>query len=259
MLELVAFGILCFVVAVAGGLAGLVLGNMRLPAAVNVADTVSAGGGANVAISAVAATTAAISHIRAGRVNWRLFGWLAPTSLIGGFAGGVVATELNPDILLAGISVVLLFTAIELFRWTPPNAAAPALASTSGEATDRHDRFAAAAIGLGVGLLGGAVGLILGALRLPALLRFTRETPQKLVGTNLSAGVLVGIAGAIGHLTAGSAGFDLEVFLVGAAASIPGASIGARLTGRLSTPALVRAIAVIVALAGIAMALQVIF
>ena len=51
MLELVAFGGWCFLVAVAGGLAGLVLGNIRLPVALLLASTPAAGAGANIAIS----------------------------------------------------------------------------------------------------------------------------------------------------------------------------------------------------------------
>src|SRR6185369_12274658 len=103
-LELIGFAALCFTVAVAGGVAGLVLGNMRLPAAASIADTVAAGGGANVAISAVAAATAATKHIREGRINWTMFWWLAPPSLIGGLAGGYLATVIPGNALLLCIA-----------------------------------------------------------------------------------------------------------------------------------------------------------
>ena len=43
-----------------------------------------------------------------------------------------------------------------------------------------------------IGLLGGFVGLILGTLRMPALLRLVGEVPGRAVGTNLLVGVLVG-------------------------------------------------------------------
>ncbi|MNC97478.1 hypothetical protein D3C83_151470 [compost metagenome] len=68
---------------------------------------------------------------------------------------------------------------------------------------------------------------------------------------------MVGVAGAIGHLTAGAAGFDWQLFAVGAACSIPGAYLGAHLTGRLNTVTLVRTIAAIVLVAAIAMLAQV--
>lgn len=256
LVEYIAFGVLCFVVAVAGGVAGLVLGNLRLPVAVSFADTAAAGGGANVAISAMAAATASIKHIRDGRINWTMFWWLAPPSLIGGLLGGYLATTVPEDALLAFISLVLFYGVWELSQWQP----ADKRPESEPDQRDQNDhRAITVTIGLVVGLLGGAVGLILGSLRFPALLRFTDESPQNLVGTNLSAGVVVGVAGAIGHLTAGAAGFDWRLFLVGAAGSVPGAYLGAHLTGRLNTLTLVRTIAVIVFLAAIAMLARVVF
>lgn len=252
MLELAAFGALCFCLAVAGGLAGLVLGNLRLPLTITASDTVAAGGGANVAISAVAALVAAVMHIRAGRVNWRLLAWLAPPSVAGGFLGGLIANAVSGSALLFAVAVVLFYGAYELFRWRPA-VQAPQTLDGSAIAIGNRERAVVVTIGLVVGVLGGAVGLILGSLRMPALLRFTGEAPQLLVGTNLAAGVLVGAAGAAGHLTGGSGGFDYALFAVGALSSMPGAWFGARLTGRLSTEALVRAIAIVVLLAAFAM------
>jgi uncharacterized membrane protein YfcA len=74
------------------------------------------------------------------------------------------------------------------------------------------------------------------------------------VGTNLAVGVCVGIAGLVGHLP--SAAPDWRLILVGGAASVPGALIGARLTGRLSEQALVRAIGAVLLVAGAAAAIQ---
>jgi uncharacterized membrane protein YfcA len=108
--------------------------------------------------------------------------------------------------------------------------------------------------GLVIGLLGGLVGLILGALRMPALLKLVGEVPSRAVGTNLTVGVLVGIAGLLGHLP--SAAPDWDLLAVGAVASVPGALIGARLTGRLSERQLVRAIGVALLVAGTAAAVQ---
>src|SRR6185437_13317429 len=82
-MEQVAFALWCFLVALAGGLVGLVLGNIRLPATVLVASSPGVAAGTNIGISAVSAATASIAHIRAGRVNWRLFRWMAPPSIGG--------------------------------------------------------------------------------------------------------------------------------------------------------------------------------
>ena len=72
-----------FAVSFFGGLVGLVLGNLRLPLIVLLATSPAAGAGANVAISGAAAITASYGHWRGGRISWRLFGWMAPASLVG--------------------------------------------------------------------------------------------------------------------------------------------------------------------------------
>ena len=59
--------------------------------------------------------------------------------------------------------------------------------------------------GLVIGLLGGIVGLILGSLRMPALVRLVGEEPARAVGTNVTVGFLVGVAGVIGHLPSDAA------------------------------------------------------
>ena len=48
------------------------LGNIRLPVIVLAASSPAAGAGANIGVSAVAALAAAVQHIRAGRIDWRL-------------------------------------------------------------------------------------------------------------------------------------------------------------------------------------------
>jgi uncharacterized membrane protein YfcA len=237
-----------FLVALAGGVVGLVLGNLRLPVVLLVASSPAAGGGANIAISGVAATAAAAGHLRAGRVNWRLFAWMAPPSVAGAVAGGYLAGVIPESALLLTIAAVLLYSGFDLIRWERPSA--PAETSSA----PRIDIRAAVVSGLVIGLLGGLVGLILGALRMPALLKLVGETPSRAVGTNLTVGVVVGIAGLLGHLP--TAAPDWRLLAVGAAASVPGALLGARLTGRMSETQLVRAIGVALLVAGTAAALQ---
>jgi uncharacterized protein len=111
--------------------------------------------------------------------------------------------------------------------------------------------------GAAIGFIGGVVGLILGSLRMPALLRLVGESAAPAVGTNLFVGLCVGVAGALGHLP--SAAPEPGLILVGAAGSIPGALVGARLTGRLSERQLVRAIGAVLVLAAAGTGLQALF
>jgi uncharacterized protein len=233
--EYVALAAWCFAVALGGGLVGLVLGNIRLPAVLLLASSPSAGAGANIGISAVAAATASVAHVRAGRINWRLFGWMAPPSIVGALIGGYLSGKVPGDVLLLSIAAVLFYSGFDLLGWQPP-------ARRAAEARPLDYRSAVVA-GLAIGLLGGFVGLILGSLRMPALIRIVGEIPARAVGTNVTVGFCVGVAGVIGHLP--SAAPDWDLLAIGAAASIPGAAFGARLTGRLSEVQLVRAIAIV--------------
>jgi uncharacterized protein len=236
-----------FLVALGGGMVGLVLGNLRLPVVVLAASSPAAAGGANLAISGVGAATASMVHLRARRINRRLFAWMAPPSVAGALAGGYAAGLLDDDLLLGLIAAVLLYSGFDLLRWSPATPRAE-----PGE-PDLDVRVAVLAGAL-IGVLGGGVGLILGALRMPALLKWVGEAPHRAVGTNLTVGVLVGMAGLIGHLPSEAPDWDL--LLAGALASIPGALLGARLTGRLSPRQLVRAIGAVLLVAGTATAAQ---
>jgi uncharacterized protein len=243
-LQLIAFCAWCFAVALTGGVVGLVLGNIRLPAVLLLASSPAAGAGANIGISGVAALTAAVAHVRAGRINWRLFAWMAPPSMAGAVAGGYLSGAIPDEALLLIIGSVLVYFGIDLLR--PRREAQP-------RRPQELDVRAAVTTGAAIGVLGGLVGLILGSLRLPALLRYVGEAPSRAVGTNVAVGFCVGLAGVVGHLPAG---VDWDLLAIGSAASIPGALLGARLTGRLSEAQLLRAIGAVLIVAGVATAAQ---
>jgi len=238
-LALVLLAVWCFVVALAGGVAGLVLGNLRLPVVLLAATAPAAGAGANIGISAVAAAAAAIVHVRAGRINWRLFAWMAPPSIAGAVLGGVASGALSSGVLLLVIGVALVWFGFGFLRDPAP----PPRAERGTGLAIR----AAVVTGFLIGLLGGLVGLILGSLRMPALIRYVGETPARAVGTNLVVGLCVGVAGVVGHAPSG---VDWTLLAIGAAASIPGALAGARLSGRLSERGLLTVVGAILVIAG---------
>jgi uncharacterized membrane protein YfcA len=225
-------------------LVGLVLGNIRLPVIVLAASSPAAGAGANIGISALAALAAAIAHIRAGRIDWALFMWMAPPSVAGAVAGGVLSGAIPGDALLLAIGITLVLFGLDLLR---PRR------DQEQRQDDGVSAPAAVLWGAAIGLLGGFVGLILGALRIGALLRFVGADAFRAVGTNLAVGFCLGVAGVLGHLTGG---VDWTLFAVGAAASIPGSLLGSRLTGRLNEQQLLRTIGAVLVVAGGAMIAQ---
>jgi uncharacterized membrane protein YfcA len=223
---------------------GLVLGNIRLPVIVLAASSPAAGAGANIGISALAALAAAVTHIRSGRIDWTLFMWMAPPSIAGAVVGGLVSGAIPGNALLIAIGVTLIVFGLDLLQTR---------ASVVQPSAEKVRAPAAVFWGAVIGLLGGFVGLILGALRIGALLRFVGADAFRAVGTNVAVGFCLGVAGVFGHL---NGGVDWTLLGVGAAASIPGSLLGARLTGKLNEQQLLRSIGAILVVAGAAMIVE---
>jgi uncharacterized protein len=206
-----------------------VLGTLRLPLLLLVAGSPAAGAGTNIAISAAAAASGGLGHARAGRVSWRVVAWMAPPSIAGAVVGALLGHRVPNRALFGAVAAVLLWQGIEL------------IARPFREAAAGRPRLApAAGFGFVIGLVGGALGVILGTLRMPALLRAVRLSAASAVGTNLVVGFLLGLAGFAAHAARLEVEWDL--LAAGLAGALPGAWLGARVTGRLSEEALRRAI-----------------
>ncbi|HYZ19499.1 MAG TPA: sulfite exporter TauE/SafE family protein [Gaiellaceae bacterium] len=235
-----------FVAGYLGSVVGLVLGTLRLPAIVLLSGDPSSGAGTNIAISAAAAASGGYGHARAGRVDWRVVAWMGPASVVGAVAGALVGHAVPTGILLAAVAAVLAWNGFDLL-FNP----------IRGKPAPEPRLWPAAAFGFAIGLVGGAVGVILGTLRMPALLRSVGLTAHRAVGTNLVVGFLLGVAGFLAHA------FRLEVewglLAAGLAGALPGAWLGARATGRFSEQALRRAIGVALIAVACAFALEVVF
>jgi uncharacterized protein len=244
-LALAGVALWCFLVALAGGVAGLVLGNIRLPVLLFASSSPAAAGGANIAVSGLAAAAASITHVRARRIDWQLVAWMLPASVAGAVGGGAAASYVPADPLRIVIGTALLGFGIDLLR--------PKQRRAASKPRAEPDVRAAVVSGALIGVLGGLIGLILGSLRLPALIRWVGEDPARAIGTNLVVGIFVGAAGLVGHLPGG---IDWTLLWVGAGGSLPGALLGSRLTGRLSVEMLLRTIGVILLVAGTAAIVQ---
>jgi uncharacterized membrane protein YfcA len=216
---------------------GLVLGSLRLPALLVASGNPAAAAGTNIAVSAAAAASAGLAHVRARRVDWQTVAWMTPPSVVAAFLGGYFGGKVSERLLLGSIAAVLAWNGVDLLLELRPRPERP-----------RSPRAAAALSGALIGLVGGAVGLILGTFRLPALLRWVGLAAHRAVGTNLVVGFFLGASGFLGHL----ARLEVEwlVLAVSLVGAVPGGWLGARLTGKLSETALRRAIgAVLLAVA----------
>ena len=244
--ELALAAVGSFVAGYVGSMLGLVLGTLRLPLLVWLAGSSVAAAGTNIAISAAAAASGSVGHAREGRVDWRLVAWMAPPSVAGAVLGALVADDVSERLLQALIAAVLLWSGVDLaFRPVQPRV------------RERPRLWPAVTGGFGIGALGGAVGVILGTLRMPTLVRGVGLDVKRAAGTNLVVGFLLGVAGFAAHV--GASGIEWKLLAAGLAGAIPGGWLGARAAGRHDEDALRAALGAVLVLVGLAFALQAAF
>jgi uncharacterized membrane protein YfcA len=222
---------------------GLVLGTLRLPLILFATGTPLAAAGTNIAISAAAAGAGGLKHAREGRVAWRVVAWTAPPSVAGAIAGALVSDDVSEALLYGLIAAVLVWSGIDL-----------SLRPISPRPRDRLRVGRGSGLAFLIGVLGGAVGVILGTLRMPALVRSVGLDVRRAAGTNLVVGFLLGLAGFATH--AAGEGVDWAVLAAGLAGAIPGGWLGARATGRVSEDALRLALGVVLVVVGLVFAVQ---
>jgi uncharacterized protein len=223
---------------------GLVLGTLRLPLIVLATGSPLSAAGTNIAISAAAAGAGGLKHAREGRVDWRVVAWTAPPSVLGAIAGALVADDVSETLLFWLIAAVLVWSGFDL-----------ALRPISPRPRERLRVGRGGVLAFLIGLLGGAVGVILGTLRMPALVRSVGLDVRRAAGTNLVVGFLLGVAGFAAHALGGG-GIDWAVLVAGLAGGLPGGWLGARASGRVPEGVLRYALGVVLVLVGIAFALQ---
>ena len=220
------------------------LGTLRLPGLLLLSGSPAAAAGTNIAISAAAAASGGWQHARAGRVDWRVFAWMAPPSVVGAVVGALLGHNVPERLLLGCVAAVLAWNGIEL------------IVRPFHERPRAEPRLTPAALfGFVIGVVGGAIGVILGTLRMPALLRAVGLDAYRAVGTNLVVGFALGVAGFAAHAARLEVEWDL--LAAGLAGALPGAWLGARATGRFSEDALRRAIGAALLVVAAAFALEV--
>ena len=232
-------------VGLLGGFVGLALGTMRLPAMLLMGMAAPTAGGTNILVSSISSIFGAIRHLREGRVNFRLVLIMGGPAFVGAFIGGFMSGKVSETILLSAAGLLVLWQGVELrMRGRAVAAADDFVTNYSGKRM-----VLGGGMGLAVGLLGGAVGLILGSIRLPALIRVLKVDPRIAAGTNLVIGFVMGSVGWIGHAIKGDVDYQL-LTLMGAGAAV-GSYYGAKLTGKVELATLVGAMGYVLLAVGV--------
>lgn len=169
----------------------------------------------------VTSVVGAVSHARAGRVQWRTGLIFGVAGMAGAYAGGLLAHFIPGTVLLIGFAVMMIATAAAMLRGRR-DVEAP---QGAGHQLPVPKILAE---GLVVGLVTGLVGAGGGFLVVPALALLGGLSMPIAVGTSLIVIAMKSFAGLGGYLT--SVQINWTVALAVAAAAVVGALIGARLT-----------------------------
>jgi uncharacterized protein len=168
---------------------------------------------------------------------------MAPPSIVGAVLGALLADDVSEALLYAAIAAVLVWSGVDL-----------ALRPIQPRTRERPRVGPAALFGLVIGAIGGAVGVILGTLRMPALVRSVGLDIRRAAGTNLVVGFLLGVAGFAAH--AAALRVEWGILAAGLAGAIPGGWLGARWTGVASERTLRLALGATLVAVGLAFAVQ---
>ena len=253
--QVVLLAVISLGVGVLGGFVGLALGSIRLPIMLLMGMSLPVAGGTNILVSTMSALVGSVRHLRSRRVDPRVALIMGVPSMLGAFVGGLYAEHVSEKPLIAVVGILVVWQGLDLItkakQMTYPdnqtqlqekNLSSKAVTSPRWHKA-RHPYInpkstLEAGLGLGVGLLGGAVGLILGNLRLPAMLRILKMDPRIAAGTNLFVGFLTGSLGWTSHMIRGTVDYQVLVWMV--LTGMLGTYFGARLTGRASLITLLR-------------------
>jgi hypothetical protein len=179
-----------------------------------------------------------LRHLRVQNVSLRSVLLFAPAAVMGSLLGTALGLRISGRLQLTILAVVLLVAAIQMLRHaeaeTPHAPRPPAIL---------------AAIGGGVGMLTGLVGVGGGFLYVPALSLLGGLGMKKAVGTSLALITLSCAAGVAGYL--GRVPIDWMVVGVFSALAFVGVAIGTALVPRVSQAWLRRVFAGLLLLMGL--------
>jgi len=246
-----------FIISFIGGMVGLVLGVIRLPFILSTGLSVTESVGTNIGVSTLGAITAAIQHIRNKNISFTIFIIMALTGAIGAFYGASLTKNVPINFILILVGLIISYESFTLLKENIKNKnnnniykkTTESLSNSNHKSIRQNPYYEIllqSVISFLVGILGGLVGLVLGSIRLPAMIRILKTEPKIAVGTNMLISSVMGISGFISHVISNEVNF-LYIIVLGPSAML-GGFLGARYTNRLSPTNLKRLIGIVLAI-----------
>jgi uncharacterized membrane protein YfcA len=185
-----------------------------------------------------ASVVGAVQHWRKGNVDFRTAAVFGLAAMLGAFGGAKLAHFVSGGVQLTLLACLMLGAAISMLR----NAALPEAPMSD----ERYLGIGVLAVGLGVGVLTGLLGVGGGFLLVPALVLLAKVPMKKAIGTTLVIIAMNTTAGYLGYLGTVDVPWRLVLAFGGVAAI--GIVLGTALVPRIPQAALKRGFAILLVL-----------
>ncbi|NQW19751.1 MAG: sulfite exporter TauE/SafE family protein [Chloroflexi bacterium] len=247
--ELIGLAVMSLVVGVVGGIVGIALGVVRLPimTAIGIDPLIAAS--TNLFVSVLGSFAGSWPAIIQNRIVYRVVLVIGIPAVAGSFIGGLYADMVSRTVLLTLVALLLVWSSIMMITRATSELRGKVQPHGDGDPNTGRGNLNSKTIaregvvGFGIGLVGGAVGLALGVLRMPALIHVLKMKPSLASGTNLALTILVGSSGFTGHLLRGRVDWVL-VSTIGVPAMI-GMFAGSRMGGNVDPAKLRLAVGIV--------------
>lgn len=190
-----------------------------------------------------AALVGVVSHWRAGNVRLQTAALFGSVAMIGSYAGARGSVFFSGRLQLLILGSVMIVAAVSMLR-SALRETNPAL----GELTKPHPAIMLA-VGFGVGLLTGVIGIGGGFLIVPALVVLGRVPMKAAVGTSLLVIAMNSASGYLGHHGLQVVPWDFVVRFT--CVAVAGILAGTALIRHISTRQLKRTFALLLAVIGV--------
>jgi len=256
-----------------GGMVGLVLGVVRFPIVVAAETTTSIVAGTNLGISTLGSIAAAIKHYRQRNIDFQVFKIMAISGAVGAFIGSFLTSFVPTTLLLCIIGIIVSYEAFLLLAKNSKQIIKiksknredhfannnDDLGYDENDTNTKNDKIKSkfnrhlteSLIGFAIGFLGGLVGLVLGSIRMPAMISVLKLKPKIAVGTNLATASVMGSIGMIGHVL--NHNVDYVILMVMGSGAMLGAYLGAKFTNRFNDSTLKFIIGLVLVIVAISM------
>ena len=201
----------------------------------------------------VTSLVGALGHWRAGNVNMRAALMFGGVAMAGAYSGARLAVFVSGTVQLTLLAFVMLAAAGSMFRsGRSRNGRVEASAQNADEEGEGEKRAMSPglvlAVGLGVGLLTGLVGIGGGFLVVPALVVLGKLPIKQAIGTSLVVIAMNSLSGFLGYL--GQVSIPWGFVALFTAVAVAGILVGTYLVRFVSQGALKQAFAVFLVLMG---------